>query len=451
MQIVDLQYAPGIINPVVNASQFDVGRPIKLRIFDGATPYSMPSGTTARIDGLKPDGHGFSLSEGVSVSGNEVTFYTKQQMTVVAGKVLCEIRFINGSNTIGTLNFYMDVEPSPINENTDTSDTPLPDIIDLAERHMLAAEGYALGKQNGVDVGSSSPYYHQNSKYYKEQAAGSATTASTKASEASNSASNANTNALKSEGYAVGKQNGTSVSSSSPYYHNNAEYYAQQADASADRAAAYSVNVPYIGANGNWWVWNTTTGAYVDSGVDASITVNIADITMLEPTETPYVTNTGTNTDPIFHLFIPRGKGIASISKTSTSGLVDTYTITYSDGATTTFTVTNGKTAYQSAVDGGYDGTEAQFEADLANFKVWKEDAEDAATAAANSADDAADSATEAEQSYQDAKSEADRAQMYADFLEPHFVIVDNRLCIADDAVGEFIVADNRLCMKFIA
>ena len=36
------------------------------------------------------------------------------------------------------------------------------------------------------------------------------------------------------------------------------------------------------------------------------------------------------------------GKGIESIVKTSTEGLVDTYTITFTDGSTTTFTVTNG-------------------------------------------------------------------------------------------------------------
>ena len=36
------------------------------------------------------------------------------------------------------------------------------------------------------------------------------------------------------------------------------------------------------------------------------------------------------------------GKGIVSITKTSTEGLVDTYTITYTDQTTSTFTVTNG-------------------------------------------------------------------------------------------------------------
>ena len=37
------------------------------------------------------------------------------------------------------------------------------------------------------------------------------------------------------------------------------------------------------------------------------------------------------------------GNGIASIAKTSTVGLVDTYTITFTDGTTTTFEVTNGQ------------------------------------------------------------------------------------------------------------
>lgn len=39
---------------------------------------------------------------------------------------------------------------------------------------------------------------------------------------------------------------------------------------------------------------------------------------------------------------IQNGKGIVSIAKTGTSGLIDTYTITYNDSTTSTFTVTNG-------------------------------------------------------------------------------------------------------------
>lgn len=39
---------------------------------------------------------------------------------------------------------------------------------------------------------------------------------------------------------------------------------------------------------------------------------------------------------------VTNGKGISSIEKTSTSGLADTYTIWFNDGTTSTFTVTNG-------------------------------------------------------------------------------------------------------------
>ena len=50
---------------------------------------------------------------------------------------------------------------------------------------------------------------------------------------ASNSSSAAAGNALYAEGWAVGKQNGTPVSSGSPYYENNAKYYADAAETAA--------------------------------------------------------------------------------------------------------------------------------------------------------------------------------------------------------------------------
>jgi len=53
------------------------------------------------------------------------------------------------------------------------------------------------------------------------------------ANAASASASSANTDQLKSEGYANGTQNGTPVTSGSPYYENNAKYWKEQAQAIA--------------------------------------------------------------------------------------------------------------------------------------------------------------------------------------------------------------------------
>lgn len=157
--------------------------------------------------------------------------------------------------------------------------------------------------------------------------------------------------------------------------------YLEQAESIVEAVEELSQNPPYIGANGNWWVFDTTLEAYKDSGVDASITVDIADINLLPVGSTPYVTNTGTSTDPIFHLYIPQtksitsvvkdggfddplidkydvvfndntrtsfyvtnGVGIVSITKTGTQGLVDTYEIACTDGMAYEFTVTNGAT-----------------------------------------------------------------------------------------------------------
>lgn len=46
--------------------------------------------------------------------------------------------------------------------------------------------------------------------------------------------------------------------------------------------------------------------------------------------------------ESVYSLSLDNGRGISSVAKTGTAGLVDTYTITYNDGTTSTFTVTNG-------------------------------------------------------------------------------------------------------------
>ena len=57
-------------------------------------------------------------------------------------------------------------------------------------------------------------------------------------------ATSAETDALKSEGFAVGEQDGVPVTSGSPYYENNAEYYKDECEnIVADLLSNYGVNV----------------------------------------------------------------------------------------------------------------------------------------------------------------------------------------------------------------
>ena len=135
-----------------------------------------------------------------------------------------------------------------------------------AEAQALKSEGYAVGRQNGQFVSSSSPYYHNNAEYYADQASDSAMSAATSegnaylsqvgaenaqiASEtaqgkAEDAEDGAEAQALKAEGFAVGEQNGTPVSSGSPYFENNAEYFKDQA-----WAAVVALDIGLLVVNG---------------------------------------------------------------------------------------------------------------------------------------------------------------------------------------------------------
>lgn len=172
MQTADLQIAPGGVKPVIHVSQYDEGRQFSLRLFDGSTPYNPPAGSLIFVNGEKPDGKGFSYSDNVSVSGNLVTITTTIQMTLLEGTVRCELRIYKNGLNIGTVNFDMVVEHSPLNENTPISETEIPAIIALAEEQELDAEAWAKGTRNGVPVLPTDPTYDNNAKWWAEHANG---------------------------------------------------------------------------------------------------------------------------------------------------------------------------------------------------------------------------------------------------------------------------------------
>ena len=79
--------------------------------------------------------------------------------------------------------------------------------------------------------------------------------------------------------------------------------------------------------------WSTKVGKTIQS-ISLTGTVGLVD------------TYTITYSDGTTSTFdVTNGNGITSVAKTGTVGLVDTYTITFQDGSTSTFTVTNGAAA----------------------------------------------------------------------------------------------------------
>lgn len=332
METRKLDIIPKGVRPVVNASQYDEGRTIKFILFSGDTTYQIPSGAVVRAEGIKKDKTGFSYE--CTFSGNEVTVEITRQMTVFPGDVECELRIVKDELNIGTLNYILRVESSPITDEIDISETELPAIIELAEEQAEAAaesatlsESYArggTGTRSGEDT-DNSMYYANQAALKAEDAEDSAVLSESYAKGGTNSRTGEDTDNssyyarqasahadaaelsnAKSEAWATGEVDGTPVASTDPQYHNNSKYY-------AEKAASLTAQMPYIGNNGNWYIYDVANEQYVDSGFPSR----------------------GAQGDT--------GNGIYSIVKTGTSGLVDTYTITFTDSTTTTFTVTNGR------------------------------------------------------------------------------------------------------------
>ena len=117
--------------------------------------------------------------------------------------------------------YYKDAAAASAQDASDDADYVRDHVTD-ADASALEAEGFAVGEQGGTPVASGSPYYENNAKYYAGEALQDKLDADT-FKDAANQA------ALRSEGWSVGEQNGTPVGSGSPYYQNNAKYYAQNA------------------------------------------------------------------------------------------------------------------------------------------------------------------------------------------------------------------------------
>lgn len=131
-QNVNINLIPGGVLPIVYASQFDEQtNAVTFTLYSGDSLYTLPNGAGVIVNGKKPDSTGFSYSASYA-SGNTVRINVTKQMCAVAGDVLCELRVSAGSQDVGTGNFILRVEKSPLDDAV-ISETVLPLIEQAAE------------------------------------------------------------------------------------------------------------------------------------------------------------------------------------------------------------------------------------------------------------------------------------------------------------------------------
>ena len=134
-QNTNLSVIPSGVRPVVPCSQYDNQlQAVRFNLYKEGAPFQIPSGAAVLINGIKPDNTAFSYAA-TAISGNKATFSMTQQMTAVAGDVLCELRVRTEGEIIGTLNFILRVEPAPLSDDSVLSETEIPLIeqaIDIA-------------------------------------------------------------------------------------------------------------------------------------------------------------------------------------------------------------------------------------------------------------------------------------------------------------------------------
>ena len=245
--------------PVIEMSQYDLGREVIVHMKDGNDWFDL-TGYTAKLQGTKPSGLGYTV-DGV-VDGHDITFASNYDMTSEAGFIPSEVRLTKDGVSLGSLNVILHVEKTPhdVNVTDGSPETIVPEITELVERAEAAAE------------------------------------------------------------------------------------ILLDCSATATTLPAGS---------------NATASYDVDNGV---FTFGIPRGNKGETGDTGET-----------------GNGIASITKTGTSGLVDTYTIAYTDGNSTTFTVTNGRNGTGSVADvwqngvSVLDGSTAKIVADANVQSDWNE------------------------------------------------------------------------------
>ena len=163
--------------PNVVLSQYDDKYNLIFEVYDGNRPADL-AGLTATLRGTRADGLKYSFTG--AITGNVLTFAINTTLTGCAGSGIAELSITNVSGlNYGTYNFVVTIEKSPVPDDAIYADVTQAQTIQSQVQSIVnnaaatvrgEAEAWAIGERNGSAVPSSDETYHNNAKYYAEQA-----------------------------------------------------------------------------------------------------------------------------------------------------------------------------------------------------------------------------------------------------------------------------------------
>ena len=266
IQSVTVDVVPELIpTPTINVIRGDSKtRYIDVTVLNNGTPLELESNVTISYVYLKPDCT--QVINPATISGNIVTIELSDQCLTVAGSCSCEIQFYKGGQQLTTATFNVTVYPGVYNASTLESSS---EYLSLSKVVNEAAEA-ATSAQQAADSANSAAGN-------ADQAADNANIAAEKAEQAAANVKDGATYvpSVSDEGI-ISWTNGQGLPNPDP------------------------VNIK--GAQGE-------PGTPGDPGADGqAATVQIGEVTTLDPGQPATVTNTGTPTDAILNFGIPRGE-----------------------------------------------------------------------------------------------------------------------------------------------
>ena len=177
-QRYSIDMVPGGVPLTMHVTQYDAGMTEFVFVpFASSGAIDLSVVTTARIEATKPDR--LAVVNNCTYANGEATYLLQEQLTAKEGAVWSKLVLLDAnSNVIASKAIVWEVDRPGVTDDATVSESDIPLLREAIEASAESvssseeSEAWAVGKRNGVDVGTDDPAYHNNAKYYAGQSSG---------------------------------------------------------------------------------------------------------------------------------------------------------------------------------------------------------------------------------------------------------------------------------------